>query len=179
MNGKIKTLRSVLFDLFLHLVFIDNFLKIPEALGGVLEDILLFDALPYYFVENDLEAYGDAAPFQVGVVVLPDLFYFGVFLGGFPIHLRLLHQLPFLNYYNQGCIISCGPSTQVNSIAARLQIQSLTLDHAELLHVMHHFLIPKILLHLLAQSVEVPLLWRIEHLLSQSMLILIVHQNCL
>jgi len=57
---------------------------------------LLLDALAHDLVEDDLEAYGDAAALEVGVEVFPDLLDLGVFLtdaGASLLHIRLLHYL--------------------------------------------------------------------------------------
>jgi hypothetical protein len=64
---------SLLLDLLLHFILVDDLLEIPQPFGSVVEDVLLADALPHDLVEDDLETHRDAAPLQVVVVVLPDL----------------------------------------------------------------------------------------------------------
>jgi len=41
---------------------------------------VLFDALAYDFVEDDLEAYGDAASLEIVIVSLSDFFDLGILL---------------------------------------------------------------------------------------------------
>lgn len=86
---------SLFLDLLLELVLVDNLLEVPEPLGGVVEYLGLLDALADYFVEDDLEADGDAALLQVVVVLLADFLYFGVLLA-LSLGALLLHRLYLL-----------------------------------------------------------------------------------
>lgn len=77
-SGNDKPTKSLFFDLLPHFVFIHDFLEFSESFGGVVEDVLLLDSLAYDLIEDDLEAYGDAAAFEIGVVLFSDFLYLWV-----------------------------------------------------------------------------------------------------
>ena len=94
MNTSIHCDHSLLLDLLLHLILVHDLLEVPQPLRRVVEHVLLPDALPHDLVEDYLEAHRDAAPLEVVIVVLPDLFDLWVLLP-LLLHARLVHPLPY------------------------------------------------------------------------------------
>lgn len=69
---------SLLFDLFLEFIPINDFLEIPKSFRRIIKDFWVLDAFAYNFVKDDLEPDWNSWPVEVVVVVFTDFLYLGV-----------------------------------------------------------------------------------------------------